>query len=151
MRKSTLNFKAWTVFLLQNKVYPRLEVLRNENADIRVLIVTVCEWSGVKIYDVVVLKSNLALIFVTGNGDEWLRFRVCHGTDCRLAIVMVKRYLLRWDRKFIVHMRVSADERKPHAGKALDNAEELLSSKNSSCSNGVIGLYNNSPFLQVHF
>lgn len=139
------------VFQLQSRVYPRLEVLRNGNADIGVLIVTACEWGGVKIYDVVILKRNLALVCVTGYGDEWLCFEVCPGADCWLAIVMVKRYLFRWNWKLIAYIRVSADERKPYTGKALDDSKEFFGGKNGHCSSSCVSNHVFSPFCKYTF
>lgn len=43
-------------------MYSKLEPLRDIDADIRTAAITICKWFGVKTYDVIILKINLALI-----------------------------------------------------------------------------------------
>ena len=144
MPKLTLDHSGQTEIGIIDKVHSKLKVLRNGNADIGVFIVSVCEWSGFKIYDVIVVKINLTLISITGNGDRLLYIR--SGTNRRPAIVMVKRNRLRWYRNLIAYIRVRADERKPHARKALDDTKELLGGQNCNYIRGSASSHNNSPF-----
>lgn len=146
--KPTLDHSGQTEIGIIDKVHSKLKVLRNGNADIGVFIVSVCEWSGFKIYDVIVVKINLTLISITGNGDKLLYIRP--GTNRWPAIVMVKRNRLLWYRNLIAYIRVRADERKPHARKALDDAKELLGGQNCNYIRDSASSHNNSPFL-VHF
>lgn len=101
--KPTLDHSGQTEIGIIDKVHSKLKVLRNGNADIGVFIVSVCEWSGFKIYDVIVVKINLTLISITGNGDKLLYIRP--GTNRWPAIVMVKRNRLRWYRNLIAYIK----------------------------------------------
>lgn len=58
MPKPTLNCNGWNGIEMINRVYSKLEPLRDIDADIRTAAITICKWFGVKTYDVIILKST---------------------------------------------------------------------------------------------
>ena len=59
-----------------NRVYSKLDPLRDIDADIRAVAITICKWFGAETYDVIILKINLALIGVAGDGGRGVFFNI---------------------------------------------------------------------------
>ena len=76
MPKPTLNCNGWDRTEMINRVYSKLEPLRDIDADIRTAAITICKWFGVKTYDVIILKINLSLICVAGDGGRGVFFNI---------------------------------------------------------------------------
>ena len=76
MPKPTLNCNGQDKIRMINRVYSKLEPLRDIDADIRTVAITICKWFGAKTYDVIILKINLALIGVAGDGGRGVFFNI---------------------------------------------------------------------------
>ena len=76
MLKPTLNCNGWNRTKMINMLYSKLEPLSDIDADIRTAAIAICKWFGVKTYDVIILKINLALICVAGDGGRGVFFNI---------------------------------------------------------------------------